>query len=52
MAGGQYVAIVPTRTLADGDYAVTLTYPHGALAGTFPFFRTRIVRSVGFVVVD
>lgn len=49
---GTYVSIVDTRTLTSGDYAVTLTYPHGALTPAFPFVRARISREVGFVVVD
>jgi len=49
---GLYVAPVFTKSLPNGDYAIGLTYPHGALSPVFPFFRNRISRNVGFIVVE
>ena len=49
---GLYVSVIPTKSLSNGDYVIEMTYPHGALSPVFPFFRDRIRRSVGFVVVD
>jgi hypothetical protein len=49
---GLYVSTVPTQSLSNGDYDIELTYPHGALSPVFPFFRNRLSRHAGFIVVD
>lgn len=49
---GVYVATRSTRSLPEGEYDITMTYPHGAMSPVFPFFRNRIHRRVGFVVVE
>ncbi len=49
---GLYVSTVRTQSLPNGDYDIELTYPHGALSPVFPFFRNRMSRHAGFIVVD
>ena len=49
---GLHMAILPTRSLPNGDYQITMTYPHTAISPNFPFFTKGIQRRVRFVVVD
>jgi hypothetical protein len=49
---GKYAAIVPVKSVGNGHYHVTFTYPHGELSPVFPFYRSSIQRRMAFLIVD